>query len=350
VKLSFVHYSLARGGGMERYLCDLLSGFRDAGDSRRVVVRRADRALAQELGPEIVELKTFSQPRLWAKVRFYLKAGRWLSEHSGEPTVALARVPGAKMVMCGGNHLGYLERIGRRRSFQDRLEIHMEKRAYATARIVVAHSQLMHRQLVQFYQVPAERLVMLYPPVDTKRFHAYSADERQGLRRQFGFTDERARLVFPSGNHLRKGLDLLVAALAYLPENSCEIVVAGGTPPRGLAGRVRYLGYVNKMEELYAAGDATVLPSRYEPFGLVYVESMLCGTPAVVPASAGAAEILKDAGPGAAIVPSLDAEAIAAAIKAVLASGRVTDTQFVDRHKLSVPAHVLALRELLEQF
>ena len=161
MKLSFVHYSLARGGGMERYLCDLLSGFRDAGDSQRVVVRRADRALAQELGPEIIELKTFSQPRLWAKVRFYLKASHWLSEHSGEPTVALARVPGAKMVMCGGNHLGYLERIGRRRSFQDRLEIHMEKRAYATARIVVAHSQLMHRQLVQFYQIAAERLVTL---------------------------------------------------------------------------------------------------------------------------------------------------------------------------------------------
>jgi len=350
VKLSFVHYSLARGGGMERYLYDLLTGFRDAGDENRVVVRRADRALAQELGPEIVELKTLSQPRLWAKVRFSLKAKRWLSEHSGEPTVALARVPGAKMVMCGGNHLGYLERIGRRRSLQDRLEIYMEKRAYATARVVVAHSQLMHRQLVQFYQVPAERLVTLYPPVDTQRFHVYSADERQGLRRQFGFDDDRARLVFPSGNHLRKGLDLLVAALAHLPEDSCEIVVAGGTPPRGLAGRVRYLGYVNKMEELYAAGDATVLPSRYEPFGLVYVESMLCGTPAVVPASAGAAEILKDAGPGAAIMPSLDAESIAAAIKAVLASGRVTDTQFVDRHKLSVPAHILALRELLEQF
>jgi glycosyltransferase involved in cell wall biosynthesis len=235
--------------------------------------------------------------------------------------------------------------IGRRRTFKDRLEIHMEKRAYATARVVVAHSRMMHRQLTELYQVPAERLVTLYPPVDTNRFHVFSTDERQGLRHKFGFGDERARLVFPSGNHMRKGLDLLVAALAYLPENSCEIVVAGGSPPRGLAGRVRYLGYINAMEELYAASDATVLPSRYEPFGLVYVESILCGTPSVVPASAGAAEVLKET--GAAVVPSLEPEAIAVAIKTALKMGRITDTQFVARHGLSVQAHVKALRDLL---
>jgi glycosyltransferase involved in cell wall biosynthesis len=344
VKLTFVHYALARGGGMERYLADVLRGFADTGVETRVVVGRAEPRIAGELGAEVVELPCAFKPRLAAKLVFYLRVRRWLREHAGEPTLGLARVPGVQVMVCGGTHRGYLRACGRRRGLADRLELHMERRAYAAARLIVAHSEMMLRELRELYDIPAGKLVRLYPPVDTQRFRRFSADERAALRRRFGFDDRRARLLFPSGSHRRKGLDLLVAAVAQLPQGDCEIIVAGSKPPSGLAGAVRHVGRIEAMEELYAACDATVLPSRYEPFGLVYVESVLCGTPAVLPGTAGAAEIL--AGPGAVVLPSLQPAAIAAGIREALQAGPAPVTSVVTDHGLSVEAHVRRLRAL----
>ena len=344
VKLTFVHHALARGGGMERYLTDLLRGFSDAQVATRVVVRRADPQIAAELGVEVVELAGWSQPRLVAKLAFHRRAQRWLHQHAGEPTVGLARVAGVQVMVCGGNHRGFLRACGRRGSLLDRLELHLERRAYAEARLVVAHAEVMRRELGELYGIPPGKLVRLYPPVDTRRFRWFTADERAVLRRRFGFADQRARVLFPSGSHRRKGLDLLVAAVARLPRDSCEIVVAGRAPPSVLTGAVRHIGQIKEMEELYAACDATVLPSRYEPFGLVYVESVLCGTPTVLPGTAGAAEIL--AGPGVVVLSSLQPEAIAAGIQEALHAGPAPATDLVARHGLSVAAHVRSLRAL----
>ena len=344
MKLTLVHYALARGGGMERYLADLLRGLADADVSTCVVVGRADPRMAEELGAEVVELPGSFKPRLAAKLVFYLRVRRWLRAHAGEPTLGLARAPGVQVMVCGGTHRGYLQARGRCGGLADRLELHMERRAYAAARLIVAHSEMMLRELHELYGIPAGKLMRLYPPVDTRRFRRFSADERAALRRRFGFEDRRARLLFPSGSHRRKGLDLLVAAVAQLPEDGCEIVVAGAKPPSGLAGAVRYVGQVTAMEELYAACDATVLPSRYEPFGLVYVESVLCGTPAVLPCTAGAAEIL--AGPGAVVLPSLQPAAIAAGIEEALQAGPVPATNVVADHGLSVESHVQKLLTL----
>jgi glycosyltransferase involved in cell wall biosynthesis len=247
-------------------------------------------------------------------------------------------------MICGGNHLGYLRARGRRGGLADRLELHMERRAYAEARLIVAHSEMMRRELQELYGIPAGKVVRLYPPVDTQRFRRFSADERAALRRRCGFDGRRARLLFPSGSHRRKGLDLLVAAVAQRPEEGWEIIVAGTKPPARLAGAVRYVGQIEAMEELYAACDATVLPSRCEPFGLVYVESVLCGTPAVLPGTAGAAEIL--AGPGVVVLPSLQPAAIAAGIAEALQAGPAPPTNVVADHGLSVEAHVGKLRAL----
>jgi glycosyltransferase involved in cell wall biosynthesis len=329
---------------MERYLTDLLRGFVDAGVATRVVAGRADGRIAEESGTEVVLFPASFKPRLAAKLVFYLRVRHWLRQHGDEPTLGLARVPGVQVMVCGGNHAGYLRAMGRRGGLADRLELHMERRAYAEARVIVAHSEMMRRELHGLYGIPDAKLVRVYPPVDTQRFRRFSGDERAALRRRFGFEDRRARLLFPSGSHRRKGLDLLVAAAALLPKDSCEIIVAGARPPAGMAGAVRHLGRIEAMEELYAACDATVLPSRYEPFGLVYVESVLCGTPAVLPCTAGAAEIL--AGPGAVVLDSLQPADIATGIREALEAGPAPVTNVVADHGLSISAHVTRLQAL----
>jgi glycosyltransferase involved in cell wall biosynthesis len=78
-----------------------------------------------------------------------------------------------------------------------------------------------------------------------------------------------------------------------LPASRYALVVAGRAAPKLAEGlEVVSLGFVDAMEQVYAACDLTVLPSHYEPFGLVYVESALCGTPVIFGEKSGAGEVL----------------------------------------------------------
>ncbi len=89
----------------------------------------------------------------------------------------------------------------------------------------------------------------------------------------------------------------------------------------GVAGRVRFLGAVPRpaLPALYRAADLFVLPSRGEGFGIVFLEAMACGTPALGLAEGGAVDPL--AGLGRAVPSEALAESIAAEL-ARTAAGR----------------------------
>ncbi len=145
-----------------------------------------------------------------------------------------------------------------------------------------------------------------------------------------GPTVDRASLATPPGAtvllalsrlHEKKGLDILLRALAELPQ--CVAWIAGDGPLEdelkaladelGVAGRVRFLGWRNDRGSLLRAADICVLPSRYEPFGTVMLEAWAAGVPLVAAASRGPKELIVDGGNGL-LVPIDDAAALAAAI------------------------------------
>ena len=126
--------------------------------------------------------------------------------------------------------------------------------------------------------------------------------------------------------HEKKGLDVLLAALAELP--GCIAWIAGDGPLEaylkvqasrlGVADRVRFLGWRTDRGALLAAADVCVLPSRWEPFGTVMLEAWAAGTPLVAAASQGPAALIEDGGNGL-LVPVDDAPALAAAIGRLIA-------------------------------
>jgi glycosyltransferase involved in cell wall biosynthesis len=101
----------------------------------------------------------------------------------------------------------------------------------------------------------------------------------------------------------RKGLDVLIAAAAREP--GWRLVLAGrpGHDGERIAADARAAGAVLKpdlsdeqLAGLYRAADVVALPSLYEGFGIVALEAMASGTPAVIARDAGAlAEVAGDA-------------------------------------------------------
>jgi glycosyltransferase involved in cell wall biosynthesis len=122
--------------------------------------------------------------------------------------------------------------------------------------------------------------------------------------------------------HDKKGLDVLLQALAQLPR--CVAWLAGDGPLKGqlcaladklgVAERVRWLGWRTDRGALLRAADVCVLPSRFEPFGTVMLEAWAAATPLVAAASQGPAALIRD-GDNGLLVPVDDADALAAAIR-----------------------------------
>ncbi|WP_204274472.1 glycosyltransferase, partial [Stenotrophomonas maltophilia] len=69
-------------------------------------------------------------------------------------------------------------------------------------------------------------------------------------------------------------------------------LVVIGRPVSSSSPNIRYLGYRKDIENVYRAADYTILASHYEPFGLIGVESVLCGTPAVLAANIACTEVI----------------------------------------------------------
>jgi glycosyltransferase involved in cell wall biosynthesis len=91
----------------------------------------------------------------------------------------------------------------------------------------------------------------------------------------------------------------------------------------GLADRVRFLGFLNQSQlpSAYCAADLFVLPSLFEPFGLVVNEAMLCGLPVAISDRVGARFDLVIPGETGYVFPVGDLNALATVLQDVLPDG-----------------------------
>src|SRR5699024_2566430 len=133
-----------------------------------------------------------------------------------------------------------------------------------------------------------------------------------------------------SGDFAKRGLDILLEALAGLPESQrsrCVLLVLGKQGSAGpfeqqarslgIADRVRFVGSTRQPERYFHALDMCVHPARIEEFGQSVQEAMACGVPLVSSRRVGATELLP-ADMHADLPDAPDAENIRAQIAALV--------------------------------
>ncbi|MBQ9183244.1 MAG: glycosyltransferase family 4 protein [Neisseriaceae bacterium] len=277
-------------GGMERYVFDLVQGFL----SKQITPT----VLTMKSSPEFTALcptQTLGQFPI-AQLRyavFNAKVQKRLPEN--HQLIATSLVDNADILICGGNHIGFLTATNRQATIKDRMTIRRGFSAYQTAKKIVTHSKKMADELQQFYHIDPKKIITIYPPVDSEKFYPLSNKERQNLRQKFGFKDNENILLFPSGDHERKGLPLILDCLKNIQSQlniPIKIAVCGTKSVQN--ENVINLGFVKNMPELYNAVDFSILASNYEPFGLVGVESILCGIKIIFADNCGCCEVIKN--------------------------------------------------------
>lgn len=172
------------------------------------------------------------------------------------------------------------------------------------SRRVVAVSEAAREVLLSAGVAPA-RVAVIDNGVDLARFRPAPRPHGQ------------IRTVLAIGRLVpQKGFDLLVQAMAGLPELDLLIVGEGPQAPLLRAPRVELRGWVPDVPALLAQAELVVVPSRWEGFGLVAVEAMAAGVPVIASDVPGLREVLGEA---AVRVPAGDARALQEAIGAVAA-------------------------------
>lgn len=184
----------------------------------------------------------------------------------------------------------------------------IERAMYRRRRLrrVVAVSEGTKRELIRYYGVPVDRVVVVPNMVDERV--RLTPEERVRWRREIrarhGFAEEALVLLFlAAGDFKRKGLLAVLDALALVPDPSVRLLVVGRedipyyaerSRALGLADRVVFAGFTRHVEGYYAAADCFVYPSAYEAFSLVSLEAAGAGLPLLVTRINGTEELVTD--------------------------------------------------------
>lgn len=209
----------------------------------------------------------------------------------------------------------------------------VEQRVYRRCDRFIVLSKAFGNILHQEYQVPWSKIHLIPGGVDLTRFQPNLS--RQEARTQLNWPQERAILFTPRRLVNRMGLDKLLTALAKIKPKIPDfwLAIAGTGPIKasleqqatelGLNDHVRFLGFLtdDQLPVAYQAADLTIMPSQsLEGFGLVLLESLACGTPALCTPVGGMPEVLEPFSPDL-ITDSTEEKALAKRLEELLTGG-----------------------------
>ena len=169
------------------------------------------------------------------------------------------------------------------------------------AREVITCSRFMMREVVHGFELPPEKVHLVPNGIDV---HRWDGSERR--------TGDGPLVVAWGRIQYEKGFQVLARAIGLLrnrlPGVRCVIAGRGTYLPElqshldveGVGDIVQLAGFLgdDQLRDLIARSSCVVIPSLYEPFGIVALEGMAAGSPTIVARTGGLAEIVEGTGAG----------------------------------------------------
>lgn len=213
---------------------------------------------------------------------------------------------------------------------------------------VIACSSYMREQVSDIFGVPEARVAVIPNGIDPDDLPPAAEAELGRLRAEFAAPDERlvlliGRLVYEKGFQI--ALEAMPELISRVP--GTRFLVAGsGTHEEelkrqaeelGLMDHGTFLGWIGDdvLHQLYRIADVCVVPSIYEPFGLVALEAMASGCPCIVADTGGLREVVPHGEVGLRF-RTRDPEALGQMMEQVL-----TDADLCERLVAEASEHVL---------
>ena len=198
---------------------------------------------------------------------------------------------------------------------------------------VICCSDYMVQHVKWAFGLPDNKLVMVPNGVNPRVYETISSQSSESLRREFALPEEKlilfvGRLVYEKGAHV-----LINAIPKVLEKVNAKFVIVGSgymkdqlytiVKSMGLEHKVLFTGFLEeeKLLRLQTCADVSVVPSLFEPFGIVALEAMAARSPVVVSDTGGLSEIVEHDSTGVKVYPN-NTESLAWGIIRVLSDDK----------------------------
>lgn len=167
----------------------------------------------------------------------------------------------------------------------------LDKKAINKTKWIGVLSKSKQEEIAKEYKIGKDKIKVLYPGIDNKRFKTIEAEEKIKLREKLGLTRDEKIILCVARLQAEKNQEILIECMKKIQDESVRLYFVGGGENReylqkkiellNLSDKVKILGEKTNVEDYYRASDVFALLSRYEGFGHVYLEALACGLPCI---------------------------------------------------------------------
>lgn len=202
----------------------------------------------------------------------------------------------------------------------------LEKQIFEKTPIIIANSNMVKNEIIQYYKIHPERIIVVYNGVDLNRFSMENKKKLKQIRKELNLPENAKLLLFIGTGFKRKGLDTLIKALPLINENVRVLIIGKGDKEKYIKmakklkidDRVLFFSPQKEIEKFYAVADLFVLPTLYDPFSNATLEAMASGLPVITTKNNGVGELIEETQEGYVLKDLLNPEELAYKINLTL--------------------------------
>ena len=314
MQLAFCLFKYFPYGGLQRDFLRIAQACRTRGHRVRVLTLEWTGERPEGLDIEVIATRGLSGPARYRN--FWSAVQHHLARAPVDAVVGFNKMPGLDIYYAADPCYAHKARTQRgplyRLSPRYRHFSHYERAVFAASADtkILMISDLQKPLFQRYYGTPSSRFHDLPPGIDpSRRAPPDAAEQRHGLRSEFGIEATQPLVLMIGSGFRTKGLDRVLEGLASLPPAlaTTRLFVIGQDDPRafqrrarrlGIGDRVRFFAGRDDVPRFLQGADLLVHPAYSENTGTVLLEALVAGLPVLTTANCGYAGHVARSGAG----------------------------------------------------